>query len=61
MAVVNFIQVRCRLAKREVGTNVMHVIGEFVGAKGQRSKVTERIRSQRGSYTRFGGVRHGSR
>ncbi|KAI3438347.1 hypothetical protein D9Q98_000780 [Chlorella vulgaris] len=29
--------------------------------KGQRSKVTERIRSQRGSYTRFGGVRHGSR
>ncbi len=32
MAVINFIQVRCRLAKREVGTNVMHVIGEFVGA-----------------------------
>ncbi|KAL4853895.1 LINE-1 retrotransposable element ORF2 protein [Chlorella vulgaris] len=29
--------------------------------QGQRSKVTERIRSQRGSYTRFGGVRHGSR
>ncbi|KAL4856935.1 hypothetical protein ACK3TF_002641 [Chlorella vulgaris] len=29
---------------------------EVAQAKGQRSKVTERIRSQRGSYTRFGGA-----
>jgi hypothetical protein len=32
-----------------------------LSSKGQRSKATERIRSQRGSYTPFGGVRHGSR
>ncbi|KAL4852646.1 LINE-1 retrotransposable element ORF2 protein [Chlorella vulgaris] len=38
------------------------VVGlEVAGTAVVKVKVTERIRSQRGSYTRFGGVRHGSR